>query len=95
MGNYDEMTTARLTWVVLDRLVPPDDEPAARAALIARDRDLAVQVATGALSEDEAIETLRRHGHYGPVGDPAVVRLLAVLVVALLILAGLAVALLH
>ena len=25
MGNYDELDTARLTWVVLDRLVPPEN----------------------------------------------------------------------
>ena len=59
MGNYDEMSTARLTWVVLDRLVPPDDEPAARAALIARDPELRSLVVRGVLSEDEAIAALR------------------------------------
>jgi len=95
-GNYEEMSTARLTWVVLDRLVPPDDEPAARAALIARDRELAISVATGVLSEDEAIETLRRrHGVYGPAAPAPAVRTLAVLVALLLVLGSLAAALLH
>ena len=66
MGNYDEMSTARLTWVVLDRLVPPDDEPEARAALIARDPELRSLVLRGVLSEDEALEALRtREGRYG------------------------------
>lgn len=59
VGNYDEMSTARLTWVVLDRLVPVDDEATARAALIARDPALASLVTRGVLSEHEAIETLR------------------------------------
>ncbi|HEY4410983.1 MAG TPA: hypothetical protein VGO87_13975 [Acidimicrobiia bacterium] len=90
------MSTARLTWVVLDRLVPSDDEAAARAALIARDPELAIGVATGAVSEDEAIETLRRRqGGYRPAGDAAAVRMLAVLVAVLLVLAVLAAALVH
>ena len=67
MGNYDELDTARLEWVVLDGLVPPDDEPAARAALIARDRELRSRVTRGVLTEDEAIEILRRRqSRYGP-----------------------------
>jgi hypothetical protein len=66
VGNYDEMSTARLTWVVLDRLVPPEDEAAARAALIARDPELHSRVAQGAMTEDEALEVLRsREGRYG------------------------------
>jgi len=90
------MTTARLTWVVLDRLVPPDDEAVARAALIARDPELVTRVAIGALSEAEAIEILRsRQGRYRPAGDAAALRMLSVLVAVLLLLAGLAVALLH
>jgi len=56
VGNYDELDTARLTWVVVDRLVPPGDEPAARAALIARDPELRSLVLRGVLSEDEAVE---------------------------------------
>jgi hypothetical protein len=56
VGNYDELDTARLTWVVLDRLVPPDDEPAARTALIARDPELRSLVLRGMLSEKEAVE---------------------------------------
>jgi len=90
------MSTARLTWVVLDRLVPPDDEAAARRALIDRDPELAIGVATGVLSEVEAIETLRRRqGVYGPDGPAAAVRTLAVLVALLLVFGGLAAALLH
>jgi len=56
VGNYDELDTARLTWVVVDRLVPPDDESAARTALIARDPELRSLVLRGMLSEDEAVE---------------------------------------
>lgn len=59
MGNYDEMSTARLTWVVLDRLVPPDEESIARAALIARDPELQSMVSQGILTEDQAIATIR------------------------------------
>jgi hypothetical protein len=72
VGNYDELDTARLEWVVLDGLVPPGDEPAARAALIARDRELRSLVTRGVLSEDEAIEILRRRqSRYGPGGRAA------------------------
>jgi hypothetical protein len=53
------MSTARLTWVVLDRLVPPDDEATARAALIARDPELQSMVTQGILTEDQAIATIR------------------------------------
>jgi hypothetical protein len=72
--NYDEMSIARLTWVVLDRLVPLEDEAVARAALIARDPELHSLVGRGVLSEDQAIETLRlrqsRYGEYeSAVGD--------------------------
>jgi hypothetical protein len=56
VGNYDELDTARLTWVVVDRLVPPDDEPAARTALLARDPELRSLVLRGVLTEDEAVE---------------------------------------
>ncbi|HVW33451.1 MAG TPA: hypothetical protein VHL53_13000 [Acidimicrobiia bacterium] len=74
MGNYDEMSTARLTWVVLDRLVPPDEEPAARQALIARDPELHSLVRRGIMTEADALETLRlRQRRYGDdeglVGD--------------------------
>ena len=66
MGNYDEMSTARLTWLVLDRLVPSDEEAAARTALIARDPQLRSLVVQGTLSEDDALEALRaRHTRYG------------------------------
>jgi hypothetical protein len=85
-NTYDEMSTARLTWVVLDRLVPPDDEATARAALIARDPELATRVATGMLSEDEAIEILRRR--QGVIRDPArrsVAPVVAIMVAVLLL----------
>jgi hypothetical protein len=59
VGNYDEMSTARLTWVVLDRLVPSDEVAAARRALIARDPELQSLVVQGVMSETEAIEALR------------------------------------
>ena len=59
MGNYDEMSTARLTWLVLDRLVPPDEEAYARAALIARAPELHALVTRGDITEDQAIATLR------------------------------------
>jgi len=59
VGNYDEMSTARLTWVVLDRLVPSDEVSDARAALIARDPELQSLVAQGVMSETEAVEALR------------------------------------
>jgi hypothetical protein len=58
-GQYEEMSTARLTWVVLDRLVPADEESIARAALIARDPELQSMVSQGILTEDQAIATIR------------------------------------
>lgn len=77
MGNYDEMSTARLTWVVLDRLVPSDEEADARAALIARDPELAAMVTQGLISEEDAVEALRlrqfRYGsNEGLIGDQIV-----------------------
>lgn len=66
MGNYDELTTARLAWVVLDRLVPTEEEAIARAALIARDPELQSLVSQGIMSEREALEAIRvRQGRYG------------------------------
>ena len=59
MGNYEELSTARLTWLVLDRLVPPGEEEKARDALIARDPELRALVERGLLSRDQAIATLR------------------------------------
>lgn len=59
MGNYDDMSTARLTWLVLDRLVPVDEEAYARSALIARDPELQPLVERGVISEEQAIATLR------------------------------------
>jgi hypothetical protein len=92
MGNYDEMTTARLTWVVLDELVPPDDEASAQAELIARDPELRGLVAQGVLSEDEAIGRLReRHGRYGEQPGGGVLRgqlVLMSLIVLCLVWAG-------
>ena len=74
MGNYEEMSTARLTWLVLDRIVPTDEEAYARAALIARDPELHSLVTQGLLSEDQAIEELRSRqfrygGNEGFIGD--------------------------
>ena len=71
------MTTARLTWLVLDRLVPTDEEAYARAALIARDPELHSMVSQGIMSEREAIEALRsrqlRYGNAeGLIGDQMV-----------------------
>jgi hypothetical protein len=59
VGNYEELSTARLTWLVLDRLVPPGEEDKARAALIARDPELQTLVERGVLSNEQAIATLR------------------------------------
>ncbi|HEV7861307.1 MAG TPA: hypothetical protein VGR20_01365 [Acidimicrobiia bacterium] len=92
MGNYDEMTTARLTWVVLDQLVPSDDAAGAQAELIARDPELQSLVAQGALSEDEAIGRLReRQGRYGGSTGGGVLRgqlILVVLILLCLVWAG-------
>jgi hypothetical protein len=59
VGNYDDMSTARLTWLVLDRLIPDDEESYARSALIARDAELKALVDRGLITEDQAIATLR------------------------------------
>jgi hypothetical protein len=59
VGNYDELSTARLTWLVLDRLVPDGEEEKARAALIARDPELHNLVELGVITQDQAIATLR------------------------------------
>jgi hypothetical protein len=73
VGNYDEMTTARLTWVVLDRLVPSDEVAAARAALIARDPELQSLVSQGVMSQREAIAALQsRQTRYGGTGRTVV-----------------------
>jgi hypothetical protein len=82
------MSTARLTWVVLDRLVPSDEAAAARAALIARDPELQSLVAQGIMSEHEAIEALRsRQTRYGAGGRPTiwVVPVVVVVVAGLLV----------
>jgi hypothetical protein len=59
VGNYDEMSTARLRWLVLDRIVPRDEEAYARAALIARDPEIQSLVNQGLMTEDEAVEIIR------------------------------------
>jgi hypothetical protein len=74
VGNYDEMSTARLKWLVLDRIVPRDEEAYARAALIARDPEIQSLVHQGILTEDEALEAIRtgqnRYGDdEGLIGD--------------------------
>jgi hypothetical protein len=85
VGNYDEMSTARLTWVVLDRLVPREDVSAAKAALIARDPELENLVFQGVMSEDEAIAALRARQprHRDPVPDRSLLRMTAVILVVL------------
>jgi hypothetical protein len=59
VGNYDEMSTARLKWLVLDRIVPTDEEAYARAALIARDPEIQSLVSQGLMSEEQALEMIR------------------------------------
>jgi hypothetical protein len=78
VGNYDEMSTARLRWLVLDRIVPQDEEAYARAALIARDPEIQSLVSQGILSEEQAVEAFRtgqtRYGDdEGMIGDRFVV----------------------
>ena len=65
MGNYDEMSTARLKWLVLDRIVPGDEEAYARAALIARDPELQSRVSQGILTAEQALEAIRTQTRYG------------------------------
>ncbi len=64
MRNYDEMSTARLKWLVLDRIVPRDEEAHARTALIARDPQIQSLVNHGLMTEEQAVEaiTSRRVG---------------------------------
>jgi len=78
VGNYDEMSTARLRWLVLDRIIPTDEEPYARAALIARDPEIQSLVNQGLMSEEQALEAIRtgqtRYGDdEGMIGDRLVV----------------------
>jgi hypothetical protein len=78
VGNYDEMSTARLKWLVLDRIVPRDEEAYARAALIARDPEIQSLVNQGILTEDQAVDAFRtRQTRYGDdeglIGDRFVV----------------------
>jgi hypothetical protein len=74
VGNYDEMSTARLRWLVLDRIVPTDEEACARAALIARDPEIQSLVNQGLMTEEQAVEAIRtgqtRYGDAeGLIGD--------------------------
>jgi hypothetical protein len=74
VGSYDEMSTARLRWLVLDRIVPSDEEAYARAALIARDPEINSLFNQGILSEEQALEAIRtgqtRYGDdEGMIGD--------------------------
>lgn len=74
MGNYDEMSTARLKWLVLDRIVPRDEAAYARAALIARDPEIQSLVNQGLITEEQAVEAIRtgqtRYGDdEGLIGD--------------------------
>ncbi len=59
MGNYDEMSTARLKWLVLDRIVPQDEEAYARAALIARNPEIQSLVNQGLMTEEQAVEAIK------------------------------------
>jgi len=66
VGNYDEMSTARLKWLVLDRIVPKDEAAYARAALIARDPEIQSLVNQGLMTEAQAVEAIRtRQTRYG------------------------------
>ena len=74
VGNYDEMSTARLKWLVLDRIVPKDEEAYARGALIARDPEIQSLVNQGLITEEQALNTIRtaqtRYGDdEGVIGD--------------------------
>jgi hypothetical protein len=68
------MSTARLRWLVLDRIIPRDEEAYARAALIARDPEIQSLVNQGLMSEEQALEAIRtgqtRYGDdEGMIGD--------------------------
>ena len=74
MGNYDEMSTARLKWLVLDRIVPKDEAAYARAALIARDPEIQSLVHQGLMTEEQAVAAIKtgqtRYGDdEGMIGD--------------------------
>jgi hypothetical protein len=83
VGNYEEMSTARLKWLVLDRLVPVDEEAYARAELISRDPELRALLEGGRITEEQAIATLRARElrHRDP--DDAVIWIQQPLAVAL------------
>jgi hypothetical protein len=67
------MSTDRLTWLVLDRLIPTDEEAYARAALIARDPELQSLVDQGIITADQAIATLRaREDRYRDPDDSVI-----------------------
>jgi hypothetical protein len=78
VGNYDEMSTARLTWLVLDRIVPRGEEADAVAALIARDPEIQSLVNQGLMTEEQAVEAIRTGqsrygGDEGFIGDRLVI----------------------
>ena len=93
-NSYEEMSTARLTWVVLDRLVPGEDVAAAKAALIARDPELQSLVTQGVMSVDEAIAAVRAREprHRDPDERSLLWAVPLVLILALVFLGWLAVA---
>jgi len=96
VGNYDEMSTARLTWIVLDRLVPREDVSAAQAALIARDPELQNLVAQGVMSVDEAIAAVRSRQSRHRDPDRSIVLIApAALLLVVVVLGWLAVSALH
>lgn len=77
MGDYEEMSTARLKWLVLDRIVPTEEEAYARAVLIARDPEIQSLVNQGLMTEEQAVEAIRtgqtRYGdNEGLIGDRVV-----------------------
>ena len=68
------MSTARLRWLVLDRIVPRDEEAYARAALIARDPEIQSRVNQGLMTEEQAVAAIKtsqtRYGDdEGFIGD--------------------------
>lgn len=71
------MSTARLKWLVLDRIVPTEEEAYARAVLIARDPEIQSLVNQGLMTEEQAVEAIRtgqtRYGdNEGLIGDRVV-----------------------
>ena len=94
--TYEDMSTARLTWLVLDRLVPDEEASFARAALIARDPELRGLVDRGIVTEEQAIATLRARElrHRDPDDSVIWIRQPLAVCVALLLLLFVAVSIL-